>query len=256
MPGSMDPVLSYWINLNHSLTRFSARTVIADKRFYNNYPIRIRFYPVHHWRWFWSRRTECTTTWKYFLKSISDHDKNILKRFFEVNLYKKTGIGSINNKEYRDTYKLIQWMNTLGNPKLRIENRTLDLYTTNPTIFTKLLKVSNLVHEISLVNPALKTDEIECEKLPLDKYKYRVILKEGLVHENLLKVLQDFDKEGTIKITQRRLGDIKTYRNSYGDWFYVGTEHDLTLINLTFGNTIQRVLENVVRRNAGTRTME
>jgi len=256
MPGSMDPVLSYWINLNPSLTRFSARTVIADKKFYSKYPIRIRFYPVHHWRWFWSRRNDCTTTWKYFLKTLNDYDKKILKKFFEVNHYSKTGYGSINNKEYRDTYKLIQWTNKLGSPKLRVEGRTLDLYTTEPTMFTKILKVSNLVHEISLVNPALKTDEIECSKLPLDKYKYRVILKEGRVNENLLQVLQDFNNEGIIKITKRRLGDIKTYHNSYGDWFYVGTEHDLTLINLSFGDKIQRVLEYVVRRDDEARTME
>lgn len=252
----MDPVLSYWTNLNPSLTRFSARVVIADKKFYNTEQIRIRFYPVYHWRWFWAKRKQCTTDFKHFLKSLSKEDKEILTKFFQFHRYKKTGITNINNKEYKDTYKLIQWMNTLGKPKLRIEARTLDLYTSDPTIFTKLIKVSTLVHEVSLVNPNIKTDEIECDNLPLDKYKYRVILKEGRVNDNVLNCLENFNEDGTIKITKQRLDRIKQYRNNYGDWFYVETDHQLTLVNLSFGEKIQRVLEYIMRRNNETRTME
>lgn len=159
---------------------------------------------------------------------------------------------------YKDTYNLVCWMNKFNTKqKLRIEANTLDLYTTEPTIFTELLPISGLVHEVDITNPNLKIDEIECDKLPLDKYQYRVILKEGKLNDTkLIEVITDLNNEGNIKITNRRLHDMIEYRNTYGDWFYVEDDHSLTLVNLVLGDRISRVLRYKERDSNEKRTME
>ena len=160
---------------------------------------------------------------------------------------------SIWNKQYRKTYELIQWMyEVLGErPKLRVEGHHVDLYTNDPEIFSLLQSVGEMVHEVNLVSPKIKPNEIECDNFPLDKYKYRVILKDRCRKDtSLIKVIIELNEQGTIKITDRRLADMKRLKlNKFhwpiGDWIYVEDEHNLTIIDLVLGNFISRVIKYV-----------
>ena len=86
-------------------------------------------------------------------------------------------------------------------PKLRIEANHVDLYTNDANIFSLLHEVADLVHEVDLVNPNIKSDEIECDKLPLDKYQYRVILKDKCRNARYNLISNNrFNDEGSIKL--------------------------------------------------------
>jgi|TARA_B110001454_G_scaffold157009_1_gene146284 hypothetical protein len=159
---------------------------------------------------------------------------------------------SIWNKQYQSTYELIQWMyeNIDEKPKLRIEGHHVDLYTNDPKIFSLLHGVGDMVHEINLVNPIIESNEIECDNFPLDKYRYRVILKDRCRKNiSLIKVIIDLNEQGTVKVTDRRLADMKKHKPGghwpIGDWLYVENEHNLTLVDLVLGNFISRVIKYV-----------
>ena len=262
MPESINPVLSYWTNLNQNLIRFQSRVRIADQRFYSKFQIRIRFYPVYHWRWFYSRRAKFSGSYnipyKEWVTNLLPEDRSMLKSYIQRPFGRQGPItkNSIWNKQYRKTYELIQWMyEVIGEqPKLRIEGHHVDLYTNDPEIFSLLQSVGEMVHEIDLVSPKIKPNEIECDNFPLDKYKYRVILKDRCRKDtSLIKVIIELNEQGTIKITDRRLADMKRHKPGghwpIGDWLYVEDEHNLTLIDLVLGNFISRVIKYVKKEN-------
>jgi hypothetical protein len=245
----------YWINLNQNLNRFISRVRIADSRYYNQYQIRIRFCPVYHWRWFfsnWAKRN-LTGTFEEFLKNLPKEDKAHLKRFLlKQRTYHQMRSKNINNAQYRDTYKVAQWLSNTykdSKPKLRIEWQTLDLYTSDPSIFTKLQAIGDMVTEVSLVSPSIGINEVERDKLPLDKYKYRVILKDRHRKDpSIIETIKQFNANGTIKMTDLRLSNMKKWRSTWGDWFYVEDDYALTLVHLTLGDNVSKVLKYVRRK--------
>lgn len=257
MPESTNPVLLYWTNLNPNLNRFYSRIRIADQRFYSKFQVRIRFYPVYYWRWFYSRRAKFSgpnnIPYKEWVTNLLPEDRSMLKSYMERPFGRMGPItkNSIWNKQYKRTYELIQWMyEVLGErPKLRVEGHHVDLYTNDPEIFSLLQNIGEMVHEVDLVNPKIKPNEIECDNFPLDKYKYRVILKDRCRKDaSLIKVIKDLHEQGTIKVTDRRLADMNSKRLGifpYGDWIYVENEHNLTLIDLVLGNFISRVIKYI-----------
>ena len=163
-----------------------------------------------------------------------------------------TGKKSIWNKEYKQTFELIQWMySTIGpKPKLSIEGTNVDFYTNDPNVFSLLEDVASYVYEVDLVNPKIKSDEIECDNFPLDKYQYRVILKDKCRQNTLTtKVITDLNDQGVIKVTDRRLAEMnKNKPNGHwpiGDWIYVEDDYNLTLVDLTLGEFISRVIKYI-----------
>ena len=118
----------YWTNLNPKLLRFQSRIRIADSRFYSKFQIRVRFYPVYYWRYFYARRSEFsgnnTVSYKEWVTGLLPDDRSLLKQFCERpwSRMSPTGKKSIWNKEYKQTFELIQWMYSTicYNHKLRI----------------------------------------------------------------------------------------------------------------------------------------
>lgn len=214
---------------------------------------------MYNWRWFYPRRNKFSGTnqipYKEWITSLLPEDRSLLKQFVERPWSRMAPIGkrSIWNKQYQATYELIQWMyNTLGEyPKLRVEGNHVDFYTNEPELFTPLLDVAELIHEVDLVNPEIKADEIECDNFPLDKYQYRVILKDKCRKDTLsIKVIKDLNEQGSIKVTDRRLAEMTKHKPSHwpiGDWIYVEDEYNLTLVNLALGNFISRVIKYVTK---------
>lgn len=238
----------YWTNLNPSLNRFSARVRIADKRFYTSYPIRIRFYPICHFRFFWGNRSKFVNlTWPEYRKTLSTYEKELLVKYISWARYPVPMPKTLKNREFQHTFTLCKWlMENFEKPKIRVESNTVDFYVTDPQAFTPLEMIGSLVWEIDLVNPNLAINEIECDNFPLDKYEYRVILKEvKLKNDNILNVIDELNSQGDIKITDRRLSDFKKFRNSHGDWLYVKDDYTLTIVNLAFGHLISRVLKYI-----------
>jgi len=198
--------------------------------------------------------------YKQWITNLLPEDRSILKSYLNNSFSRPTTKNSIWNKEYEDTYKLIQWMyDTLGEkPKLRIEGNIVDFYTNDHNIFSLLQEVDQLIHEINLVNPKIKSNEIECDNFPLEKYKYRVILKDKCrKNESIINIINDLNTQETIKVTDRRLADMSTlaHRNygiPFGDWIYVEDDHNLTLVDLVLGNSISRVIKYVKKVDSTT----
>ena len=259
---SINPVLSYWTNLNPQLRRFQSRVRIADQRFYSKFQIRVRFYPVYHWRWFYTRRAKFSganiTPYKDWVTNLLPEDRSTLKSYAERPFSRMGHISkkSVYNKQYQSTYELIQWMyEKIGDkPKLRVEAHHVDLYTNDANIFSLLHEVGELVHEIDLVNPDINSNEIECDKLPLDKYRYRVILKDKCrADTSVIDVIKKLNEEGSIRVTPRRIANMKQnasqrYMIPNGDWIYVEDDHNLTLVDLVLGNYISRVIKYVIKK--------
>lgn len=252
----------YWTNLNPKLNRFLSRIRIADSRFYGKFQVRIRFYPVYYWRYFYARRTEFSgdnnMSYKNWVTGLLPDDRSLLKQFSERSWSRMSPVGkkTIWNKEYESTFELIKWMyDNLGpNPKLRIEGTNVDFYTNDHNTFSLLEDVASYVYEVDLVNPKIQSDEIECDKFPLDKYQYRVILKDKCRQNTLTtKVISDLNEQGVIKVTDRRLAEMtKTKPGGHwpiGDWLYVEDEYNLTLVDLALGEFISRVIKYVKKEN-------
>ena len=129
---------------------------------------------------------------------------------------------------------------------VRIEGNTVDVYWNDLNWLNNVREsgLSDCVWKINLCDPTTKADEEFVDFLPLDKYRYRVILKEMRnIDTNQVNALLELDKTGEVNITDKRKINWTRYNMFYKDWFYVEDDLTLTNVHLILGSKVHRVVE-------------
>ena len=151
-----------------------------------------------------------------------------------------------NSKHLKNSYKTLQFLMKNDVETVRIEGSTVDVYWNNLNWLNNVREsgLSDCVWKISLCDPTTKADEEYVDFLPLDKYRYRVILKEMKnIDANQVNALLALDKTGEVNITDKRKINWTRYNMFYKDWFYVEDDLTLTNVHLILGSKVHRVVE-------------
>lgn len=251
---SAKKVLSYWTNSNPKINQFGSRLEIVNKLYYNKFKGKVRFLPVYKFRSFWSRRRQWQNSMFDIVKDFSHYELDTLHIDFKrINNKEQSRSATYkkNQKFLKESYKLLQFLMRNNLQHIRMEGSAVDVYWDNLDWIDNAIetKFSSNVFQISLCDPNIKPDEEAVDELPLDKYQYRVILKDMRnIESNKVTALLDLNQEGNIKITERRIGSWTEQRMFYKDWFYAEDEMALTTVSLILGTDIHKVVK-FVRRN-------
>lgn len=241
--------MSYWTNLNPKLLEYRSRIEVVDKLYYNKYLGRVRFWPMYKFRSFWSRKHLWQSSMFDLCKDFSHFELDTLHIDFKRIQKQEVSRSSTwkkNAKHLKASYKALQFLMRNNLTNIRMEGGTVDVYWSNLDWLNNIREdgLTDSVWKISLCDPITKPDEELVDSLPLDKYRYRVILKEQKrIETNKVNALLDLDSSGDISITDRRKINWKQYNMYYKDWFYVQDDITLTTVNLILGSDVHRVIE-------------
>lgn len=201
-------------------------------------------------------KISCHIPGAYCLRYAFDKNNNFTKKFLENH---KRYHYNVNLSEIQKFARISNYVIENKDIKRRIERGTVDFYVINETDYNELkntLKeyIKNVWEPIDHTESQILLDNkkyIFCNKLPHNKFKYKVIFKmlKPLTMSNIVKWAEKY-QENEIFIKKSTFLHFKGIKHKHTQhYFYVDNEKTLFLLKIAASDAIQRIEEFISRKS-------